>query len=214
MAKTLALALVLLVMPLVATAQDYPKAEIFGGFSIFNGSLAIGGHDDISSILGTGNGHIPPGWSLEGNTLRRNERDQFYGFQVNAAGNFHEKFGLVADFGWQHKDLYGESFEVYEYLFGPRFSMRADRATVFAHALFGGTGLQYGGSEYLFDFSADDDFSDNSFAMGFGGGVDVNAGNRFAIRVVQFDWTPNRMSGDWSASHFRLGFGIVYKTGN
>jgi len=132
MAKILVLVSVLLIMPLAAIAQDYPKAEVFGGFSIFSGSIAIGDYDDISSMLGTDNGNIPTGWILEGNTLRRNDRDQFYGFQANVAGNFNEKFGIVADFGWQFKNLNEERLEVYEYLFGPQFSMRADRATIFA----------------------------------------------------------------------------------
>lgn len=214
MRKTSMFCMLVFCLPLAAVAQDYPKAEIFGGFSVYSGSIAIGDYDDISSMLGTGNGNIPTGWSLEGNTLRRNDRDQFYGFQANVSGNFHEKFGIVADFGWQYKDLNGERLEVYEYLFGPRFSMRADKATVFAHALFGGNGFQYGQSEHFIDFSGDDHFSKNSFAMGFGGGVDVNAGDRFAIRVVQFDWIPNRLSGDWSTDEFRLGFGIVLKAGN
>jgi opacity protein-like surface antigen len=55
--------------------------------------------------------------------------------------------------------------------------------------------------------------SGNAFAMGFGGGVDVNVGDSLAIRVVQMDWIPNRLGGDLYTSEFRLGFGIVFRAG-
>jgi hypothetical protein len=193
MKKKFLLCLIVFCLPLAAMAQDYPKAEIFGGISILSGSLAIGDYNEIASRLGTDSGGIPPGWDLEDNLLRRNDREQFYGFQANVAGNFREKFGIVADFGYQYNDLNGQRLAVYEYLFGPRFSIRADRATVFAHTLFGGNGHHSGGSKYL---------------------IDVNAGNRLAIRVVQFDWIPNRMGGEWSTGEIRLGFGFVFKAGN
>jgi hypothetical protein len=128
--------------------------------------------------------------------------EAFYGFQANVAFNFHENIGIVMDFGGQYKNLDGSNFHIYQYLFGPRFSMRADTATVFAHTLFGGVAA--GG----------DNSSEGGFAMGFGGGVDINAGDRIAVRAVQFDWTPNRIDGYWSKSEFRLGFGVVFRFGN
>jgi opacity protein-like surface antigen len=160
--------------------DDYSKAEVFGGFSI----LSVGSDEDVFS-----------------------EREQFYGFQANAAFNVTENFGVVADFGGQYKSFEieedEETFEinahVYEYLFGPRFSLRGERATVFGQALFGGATL--GG----------DGESINGFAMGFGGGVDVNVSDRFAVRVVQFDWIPTRFEGVWNNNTVRFGFGIVIK---
>lgn len=165
-----------LCLPLIAAAQDHPKTELFAGFSI----LAADG-DDYQA---------------------------FYGLQSNVAFNFHENVGIVMDFGFQTKTLreplaltHSNSVTVYEYLFGPRFSKRWDRATVFTHALFGG-------------ISAHSDYeTDTGVAMGFGGGVDINAGDSFAIRAVQFDWTPNRIGGSWSTSEIRLGFGVVFKFG-
>jgi hypothetical protein len=129
------------------------------------------------------------------------DREQLYGWQASIAGNFHRNIGVVGDFGGQYKTIDGVSVHAYEYLFGPRFSVRAVKATGFFHALFGG--LSVGG----------EGFSENGFMMGFGGGVDVNAGRRIAVRVIQFDWLPNRIEGDWSSSEFRVGFGIVIKAG-
>ena len=50
--------------------------------------------------------------------------------------------------------------------------------------------------------------------MGFGGGVDVSAGDRLSIRVVQADWLPSRFSGTWIKNNVRFGFGVVYKIGS
>ena len=170
MRNILMICLIVICLPLVAMAQDPPKAEVFGGFSI------------LSADLG--------------------DREKFYGFQTSVAGNFHKNFGIAADVGGQYKDLNGNSVYIYEFLFGPRFSIRNDAATVFAHALFGGVHAGGAGD------------SQNGFAMGFGGGIDVNVNNRFAVRVVQFDWTPNRINDIWSKSEVRFGFGIVIKAGN
>jgi len=167
--------IVLMSAPLMA--QDYPKAEVFGGFSL----LSLGSERDLFS-----------------------DRIQFYGFQANAAFNFHENVGIAADFGGQFKSDEGDTFHIYEFLFGPRFSMRGERATVFGQVLFGGANI------------GDGEDSINGFAMGVGGGVDINVNDRFAVRVVQFDWTPSRYSSDsgdsrWMKNVVRFGFGIVIK---
>jgi hypothetical protein len=49
--------------------------------------------------------------------------------------------------------------------------------------------------------------------MGIGGGLDVNLSDRFSLRVAQVDWTPTKSSGVWSKSEYRIGIGIVLKTG-
>ena len=151
----------------LAQATEYPKAEVFGGFS----TLSIGNGD----------------------------REQWYGWQAAATGNIHRAIGFVADFGSQYTDLEGLTAKSYEYLFGPRFTARSKKVNGFVHLLFGATNVR--GSN----------FSETGFTMGVGGGVDVNVGNHFAIRVIQFDWLPNRFSGEWSKTEGRLGFGVVFK---
>jgi len=154
-------------MGVPALAQNgYPKAEIFGGFSLLN-----------ADIYG--------------------DRMTAYGWQASVAGNFHKNVGIVADFGGHYK--WGGS--IYELGFGPRFYVRGDKATGFVHALFGAYRLGAGG------------YSETDFGMGFGGGVDVNATDRVAIRVVQFDWLINRSEGYWFKKNVRFGFGVVFKVG-
>src|SRR5262249_5407842 len=114
-------------------AQEYPKAEVFGAFSVLH-------------IRDSGDKVTPLGW------------------QASVAGNLNKSVGIVADFGGQYKTISGTKLKVYEYLFGPRFSVRRDNATVFAHALYGGHHFSAGNQ------------SGNGFTMGYGGGVDVKAG--------------------------------------
>ena len=123
------------------------------------------------------------------------------GWQASIAGNVHRNVGLVADFGGQYKSLDGARLKAHEFLFGPRFNARSDQATGFFHVLFGGANVRGGGE------------SETGFMMGVGGGVDVNATSRIAVRLLQFDWLPSRFEGEWSKNDIRLGFGIVIKGG-
>jgi hypothetical protein len=84
--------------------------------------------------------------------------------------------------------------EQVEALIGPQFTVRGKGATGFAHVLVGGVRSIEGG---------------NHFAGALGGGVDINAGKRVAIRVFQFDYIPNT-SGHGSSVRLGL-FGIVIK---
>ena len=120
------------------------------------------------------------------------------GWQASVAGNVTDMFQLVGDVGGQYKD--GSS--IYQYMAGPRVRSGLDNASVFAHALFGGSRVGGGGA------------SQNGFTMGFGGGVDVSAGDKLSIRVVQADWLPSRFSGTWIKNQIRFGFGVVYKIGS
>jgi hypothetical protein len=120
------------------------------------------------------------------------------GWQGGAAFNVNDRLALVGDFGGQYKD--GD--KLHQYLGGVRTGMRRERFSAFAHALYGGTHSSSTGG------------SINAFTMAYGGGLDINAGERMAVRVVQFDWLPTRFSGGvWENNIIRLGFGVVFKVG-
>ena len=101
-----------LLLALPASAQDYPKAEIFGGFSFAS-------VDDPIDI----------------------EREAFLGFQTSFAGNFNKSFGIVGDFGGHYRSPDVGS-RAYEFMVGPRFTSRGDTATGFVHAMFGGVAFR------------------------------------------------------------------------
>lgn len=125
----------------------------------------------------------------------------FFGYQTDFSGNFNDKFGITVDFGAQFKSQFGTTLQFYQYLVGPRLTGRSEKFTGFAHALFGGATARIGGFG-----------SETGFAMGFGGGLDVNLGDSFAIRVFQADYLPERIGGAWG-HNVRVGIGFVIKSG-
>jgi hypothetical protein len=193
MRRSIALVLFAVAGSALAVAQDSSKVDLFGGFSILNSDRPVA-----------------------------SGRDSFFGWQGSATGNITRRLGIVADFGGQYKNYnnlvvqvtpatYPVSADVraYEYLFGPQFRLRASRATVFAHVLAGGI-HQYAAVQQFNTGTATVD----GFAMGVGGGLDISLSRRFAVRIVQFDWLPSRIQGDWQTDAIRLGFGGVVKLGH
>lgn len=128
------------------------------------------------------------------------ERQSFHGVGFSVAGNLSPRVGLVADFSYNHASILGEGINAYTYVFGPRVYSRGKSATGFGHVLVGGTTLKVLG------------VSDSGFTLAVGGGVDLNAGSHFAIRLAQVDYLPSRVGGTWS-QNFRYEGGIVFKIG-
>ena len=99
----------LLLISIPGWAQEsYPKAEVFGGFSI--SSIAAGSPST---------------------------RTSFYGWQTSVNGNLHRRLGIVGDFGGQYKSIAGIGISNYQFMFGPQLSARQEKVTPFVHALFG-----------------------------------------------------------------------------
>jgi hypothetical protein len=180
---------IFLSVPLWA-ADEYPKVEVFGGFSALSTKEI--------EILGVPGGRI-----------------KLYGFQAQGVYNFRKNLGIAADFGGQYKSVnvtvgrtpVDAEANTYEYLLGPQYTYRHKKVSVFVHALVGGIRR----------------FSNNYFALGIGGGFNVNINNHFAVRVVQVDWIPEKhkqimqylnpgyIINEWNKNTVRFGFGIVIK---
>jgi len=135
----------------------------------------------------------------------RSEGQNLAGWQGSVAGNFHRNVGIVGDFGGQYKNISGIGVSTYSALFGPRFSARGERVTVFSHFLVGAVNARAG----LFGIS----FTQTGLGLAWGGGVDVNVGKQVAIRVAQVDWGMTRFTGEWSTNNVRYGVGVVFKFG-
>ena len=138
-------------------AQDHPSVDVFGGYSL----LPANGDD------------FP--------------RQTSHGFQAAVTGHLSGWFGVVGDVGAQFNTAtnLGPGFQgrvaksaVWQYLVGPRFTVRMERVDVFGHGLFGiSTGDAGPGFE---------GFSDSGLTFGGGGGMDVRLSRRLAVRA-QFD---------------------------
>lgn len=136
-----------------------------------------------------------------------------HGFDASIAGNVNRWFGLVADVGGQYTRLEEEGIRerirTHSFLFGPRFSLRTKkRVTPFAHALFGASHIRSEATELGQLFI----FSDTSFGMALGGGLDIGINDTVAIRVAQVDYLRTRFFNQ-TQNKGRIAVGLVFRFG-
>ncbi len=100
-------------LALGANAQDTPKADISGGWSMMH----LNGSGGASGV-------------------------NLNGFSASIAGNMNSWFGVVGDFGVYHGSPSGVGTTATTYTFGPRISFRhSDKFVPYFQALFGGAHL-------------------------------------------------------------------------
>jgi hypothetical protein len=168
----------------IAQSDEYKRWEFFGGYSALRFDNLGDDTDNpvLNDILG------------EKNTLR--------GFTLAATGNFHKYFGAKFDYSLHLRE---DNFSrpagsgtidttVQNFLGGIQIKNNSvDGPTLkpFGHALFGVATQKIDvDSPQLPAVFGISDFSVNetSFAMAFGGGIDIRVNDRFDIRAFQVDW--------------------------
>jgi len=185
MNRLVLLATLLLLTTTSALAQDdYKKYEFFGGYSAMHVDNLAGdtGNSAVDDILG------------DKQTLR--------GFNLEFGRNFHKYFGAKFDYSFHTRE---DNFNrpggsgnvdstIQNILGGIQIKNNMEdgpRFKPFGHALFGvaveKVDIDSPNLPALFGIN---DFHTNetSFAMAFGGGVDIKLNHRFDIRAVQIDW--------------------------
>src|SRR5262249_32129763 len=109
--------IMLFTVPLWAQASEtFPRGEVFLGYS-------------YSSL----------------DPSRKTDRVNTNGWAASASGNFNRYFGVMADFAGHYGSVdraFGQNIasvnvRSHEFLFGPRGTIRTERATIFGHALIG-----------------------------------------------------------------------------
>ncbi|MGH9936514.1 MAG: outer membrane beta-barrel protein [Blastocatellia bacterium] len=150
----------------IASAQDAPKAELYGGYSaVFTQDFTL--HGWQASIAGNLN--------------------NWFGMAAEFGGAYDSDTVFLGGSNIRRKST------LYSYLFGPRFSRRGGgRMTPFVHALFGGVHAKaevQGGV-------VNGDATQNGFGMALGGGLDVKLTETVALRVIQADYFLTRSQGD------------------
>ena len=208
----------LLCSVLVASAQkpntdDYPKFEIFAGYS----ALGEAGSRGIS---------LGPNSSVSANYTAK------AGFETSIVRNFSKRFGIKGDFSahFNNESASGpitsctpacttatQSFQlktrVYNFLAGPEFKARnKTRFTPFAHVLAGVAHTSAAFTTPGPTFNLLLKKSDNSFAMALGGGLDIRASKRVSFRGV-LDYNPvfvNDSTGG-TRDFLRLSLGILFR---
>lgn len=178
-----------------AWAQEAPRFEVFGGYQY--------ARVDTQGLLGGLN---------------------FHGWNAAAQVNLNDWFGVVADFSGGYRSSVTfqipspfdpEPFEVqldpsvHSFLFGPQFSLRRERFTLFGRTLVGFVRTTVS----AFGFS----ISDSAFGLAAGGGVDARVNDFVAVRIVQADYVLSRfqgLSGSAESQHnARVSAGVVFRFG-
>jgi hypothetical protein len=125
------------------------------------------------------------------------------GWNAAVTGVLNRWAGFTADFSGAYKRVGVVGINAHTFTFGPVVSARGERVTPFAHALFGG----FRASTSAAGFSA----GLNGFAMMIGGGVDVRATRRLAVRVAQLDWILWNSAEFTERKNARVSVGLVFR---
>jgi len=212
---TFVFVLVLMCSPASANAQtstttEYPKFEVFGGYS------AIGESDSRGIVFGP-------------NAAVGDNYTALAGFQTSLIGNFSKHIGIRGDFSAHFGNVSGRGpitacnptcitvtqdnqlkTRVYNFLAGPEFKARnSTRFTPFAYALAGGahTSATFttGPTVNLLLKK-----SDNSFAMALRGGLDVRVSKRVSVRG-SMDYNPVFVGDSTGTRHLvRISLGLLF----
>lgn len=197
MKKLLLLVALIAIVGQTAPAQiNYPKAELFLGYSYGNADSNVGG--------------------------RPGPRPHANGWAGSLSGNLHKNLGFTADVAGHYGNLRVQQptgrveldYRDYQYLFGPQLTHRMEYVNVYAHGLFGVVNTKLSGGTFTLPGGAvtipRTDVTD--FAMGFGAGADAHINRRVALRFG-FDYVPvHTDTKDW-LSNFRAQVGFVFKFG-
>jgi hypothetical protein len=210
MRKLIFVGILVLAMSGLALAQDFPKYEIFAGYSFLRSDLgntqsSMGNYFNSDFTSGISNGH-----GFEGAfTYNLNK-------WLGIKGDFSANFGKEKMDG-SYSSTYpngeggtytnltkvngGVDMRQYTYLFGPEFSHRSKNFRPFAHVLFGFTQVDmhkidvtetysnsYPGNIYSDVYVYSGSLKSTSFSMAMGGGVDITINKRVSLRLPQLDY--------------------------
>lgn len=140
----------------------------------------------------------------------------FNGFNAEFNQNLNRHVGIVTSFSATFNSTgfvnsvtgrqYDADVQRYDLMIGPRYNWRMSGVTPFVHAMAGITHLR--GS--IEDGVTTRKRADTAFAMAFGGGLDVHAGDHIDVRVIQVDYLPTFFNSD-RQDNFRVGAGVKIK---
>jgi hypothetical protein len=194
----------------VAIAQEVPRLEVFGGYSLERISPCGASGDTFltcSQFIETG--HSSP--------------SNFQGWDASLTGYVFRFIGITADFsghfGTTSVSVESASVSRFSFMSGPTAALHRHAFSVFGHALFGAVFNQFG----TFSIPNDPESQDTAtvpdytkFAWSLGGGVDANVFRHLAVRLGQFDYERVRVpaagpGGYPPVSGFRYSAGVVFK---
>jgi opacity protein-like surface antigen len=213
MRNSLLVVALLLALPVIASAQETPKVEIFGGYSYLRLDNATGLSSQQS---GTTSSTI---------TTAPLDRD-LNGFEVSVTNHLNDWLGIEASFSSHFTDaqVNGTTLDRDTYIVaaGPRLSIRRfERFTPYVHIMAGmarqDVAVQNASSTVSTIGSINQ--QDSGIAFIAGGGVDLNLNSRLGFKLFQTDYILTRFSNrngastELNQSNFRTSTGVVLKLG-
>jgi len=180
-------------LSLAQTPAEQPKNEFFAGYSYHSA--------DINTLTIDPHRTGQNGVNLE---YTRNIT-RHIGLSGDASAHFHRETHSTGTGTFTSKR------DQYFLLAGLQFKAgNSSRVQPFAHALFGASlfrgftsDIRTSGNVFTIDDAT-------SFAMAFGGGVDIRLNKRIDLRMIQADYTPT-FFGSGRQNNFRVSVGIVFK---
>lgn len=250
--KKVLLSGIFIVLSALSTAaqstDDYPKVEFYGGYSLGrleSPAASLSFTDPTGATTTFSDPCGPEARAAFGANSQQFfcKRRNFNGFDASVTYNFSKYFGIKGNVTGHFKsEHFVDVFSppgatqvtntrerLYNFLGGIQVknNSRAARVKPFAHVLAGLARYSERGEQTIdlfpeFNFIADDRVT--GFALKVGGGLDIRAGRKIDIRVVEFDYNPffardhdfKTVSGPFTfgatgktAHNYTIGFGIV-----
>jgi opacity protein-like surface antigen len=207
-------------------AQDFPKVEVFGGYSL----AKIGG-DAGDALDAIANEAEYNGVTADSSKWLK------MGFMGSATFNINKYFGIEGNFSYNRGNVGTLKYSGQEgtldatgkaasftFMAGPRVAYRGqEKVTPFGHVLFGANRIKLSNEcsgNLCEDLPAEleifNNQSDTALAFAFGGGIDLNVSKSMAIRAIEFNYIrSNHGEGnyDFNIQYTTLSFGVVFKIG-
>lgn len=183
-----------------ARAQEAPRAEVHAGYAFSHTGDGV----NLNGIDFSVSGRLTNSLSIEGVVSSQ------FGTRREAGGDLTKDVPAVFPLDQLFTATqFTAHVDQYLYMAGPRYTFRQSRVEPFGHALFGVAHRRVAGDATikidLIDkaprgpvpglnpfFPITGRRSNTSFAMAFGGGVDVKLAGRLWLRAVQVDYVQTR----------------------
>lgn len=222
MKRVLCATVLLLMIPVMSLAQDFPRYEIYGGYSAQRLGIADEDLDEIVAIIREGFSEIGSGYDSYVSSSRFLKK----GFEGAMTVNVNRILGITVDARYNKDSIIkGEipdldtsaiiEYKDFSVLAGPRFALRnSERVTPFAHALFGlDRGTISGGVTFAGEGAGTlSEEKSSGIGIAIGGGLDVNLGDHVALRLAQVDYYLTRHYEEF-LKNVAFSGGIVFRFG-
>jgi len=213
MKSALAVFGVIVLLCMSAFAQEFPRTEVGVNYSYarYGPSAPYSkGHS-----LNGGGGSVVFNWN------------EYLGIKVDLQGfgSNETSFNIAPNPVFPSGAVGNVQGNLFTYMVGPQFKVRAHTFQPFAHLLFGGAHTNVYGNAFKAICQPTGGIctvskapAADAFAMAFGGGIDVPINKTITIRPGEFDYFltrfDNSFTGTNNQNNFRYSVGVVFTLGN